>query len=213
MSTYEFSDWSFISGAKITHQQGNIWHNQSVVEAEIVQFRIEHWVALWRIRQCAVIMPYEFRMRYLLSVKYHNIQQQGSLQSIIFRNVSLRNKTITRHWKLPGLRQRLFEKHNKFWAVQNAHNVTRRCVSLFNTSGSSIHSSNTSSNKTVTKEHKKSSVLTVSKTSHTVKSKYETAQQQICSVDCLLKVTQQSIALAFLRSLTKAKTQMRKLKI
>ena len=36
MSTYEFSNWSSISVAKITHQQGNIWHNHSVVEAEVV---------------------------------------------------------------------------------------------------------------------------------------------------------------------------------
>jgi hypothetical protein len=59
-------------------------------------------------------MPCEFRMPYLLSVKYHNIQLRGSLQCIILRNVSLTNKAITWYWKLPGFRQRLFEKKNTF---------------------------------------------------------------------------------------------------
>jgi len=157
-------------------------------------------------------MPREFRMPYLLSVKHHKIQQRGSFQIIKFRNVSLRNKTITRHWKPPGLRKRLFEEQNRFWAAQSGQDVTCIYVCLFNTTGSSIHSSKISSNKTISKEHNKSSALTVSKTSQTVKSKCETAQQQICSADSLLKVTQQRTALAFLRSFTKPKTQMRKLK-
>jgi hypothetical protein len=56
-------------------------------------------------------------------------------------------------------------------------------VCLFNTSGSSIHSSKVPSNKTISKEHNKSSAFTVSKASHMVKSKCETAQQQINSAD------------------------------
>jgi hypothetical protein len=36
MSTYEFTDWSSISVTNITHQQGNVGHNHSVVEAETV---------------------------------------------------------------------------------------------------------------------------------------------------------------------------------
>jgi len=132
-------------------------------------------------------MPCEFRMPYLLSVKYHNIRQRGNLQSIIFRNVSLRNNAITRHWKPPDLRQRLFEKQNKFWAAQCTQDVTHICVCLFDTSDNSIHSSKISSNQTISKEHNNSSALTVSNASHTVKSKCGTAQQQICSADLYWK--------------------------
>ena len=128
-------------------------------------------------------MPCEFRMRYLLSVKYHNIQQRGSLQSIIFKNVFLRNNAITWHWNPPDLQQRLFEKQNKIWAAQCTQDVTRRCVCLFNTLGSSVHSSKILSNKTISKKHNNSSALTVSNASHMVNCKCQTAQQQICSAD------------------------------